>query len=66
MSQAHLYQLTFPGGEWPSISPCLTSKTVPGNPYPEIVPIPMGKNYILIVGGQSRSIGKDGKQSVRR
>ncbi len=48
--QLQLQQLQFPVEAWPHVSTCLTTKDVPGNPCPEIVPIPNGKNYMLIVG----------------
>ncbi len=51
MSQPYLLQLQFPKDAWQSISLCLMSHTESGNPYPEVIPMPLGNNLAVLIGG---------------
>ena len=51
MAPPSLYQLTCSNSSWSYVSACLMSDTDPRNPYPEVIPMLLGKNRAVLIGG---------------
>jgi hypothetical protein len=48
-----LQQLLCEQNSWSCVCGYLTVKNQPGNPYPEVVPVPMGRGVLSLIIGAS-------------